>query len=227
MQAGGDVLISLVSAGTRGGVRAADPTLAVLARRAAAGDDAAFDVIYRRLDAGLRRFLARRGIASTAQVEELAQTTWVDVWLALQAGRYDASRSALTTFLYAVAHKTWLQHRRRMRGERASTLEVSALSSVALDESADPGDAMDLAAEVQLVRDCLFDQGTAGLTQDEHTVILGLRAGESERTLAARLGLAASTVHARKLSAFDKLRRYIDLRGTGSSGTERGQSLDG
>src|SRR5882672_7914335 len=91
----------------------ADQALQHLAAQALAGDESAFETLYRRLHGGLHRFLLRRVAGSAEVAEELAQRAWVEVWRAFQEQRYDPTRAAVTTYVYAIGYKIWLQHCRR------------------------------------------------------------------------------------------------------------------
>jgi RNA polymerase sigma factor (sigma-70 family) len=202
---------------------AAVTSLAALAERALAGDEPAFEELYRRLDGGLQRFLSRRGGTTGELVEELAQRTWVAVWGALHAGRYDPRRSAFSTFLYAVGYKVWLQHRRQARTGPQPLDDVEGLLDGLLHDLNDPADALDLGELLDAVRACIASHATAGaLTADERAVLQGVTAGESERALAARLGVAASTINARKASIYGKLRECLARKGFGPPAGERG-----
>lgn len=185
-----------------------------LADRAQRGERPAFEELVRRLEQGLKRVLLRRTGGQFALVEELAQSTWVAVWDALRQGRYDAGRAAISTFVYAVAHKLWLRHLRDRRGPAA---EPAALESVLIGratEADDPAAALESAELLEAMRGCLRSDGDAfSLTPEERRVVIGLAAGESERSLSAELGLAASTIHARKQAAYEKLRRCLAAKG--------------
>src|SRR5207249_225931 len=85
------------------------PTLRDLSAAASRGDRAAFEQIHRRLGGGVRRLLLARVGNRPELADELAQRTWVAAWEALRAGRYDPSRAEFSTFIYAVAYKTWLR----------------------------------------------------------------------------------------------------------------------
>lgn len=183
--------------------------LVTLAARAARGDDDAFENIYRRLDGGLRRFFVRRGVTGAELVEELAQRTWVEVWLALREGRYDATRAAVSTFVYAVGFKVWLQHRRRARQDGRQVEENGLGFALAVSQFADPGDALDLAERVERVRSVLRCGG-AGLSDDELRLLRAVASGGSERALAQEFGVAASTINARKAIVLKKLRTHIE-----------------
>ena len=64
------------------------------------------------------------------------------------------------------------------------------------------------------MRDCLSATDTRyALSDEERVVVRGLANGETERSLASQLGIAASTVHARKMSSYNKLRHCLALKG--------------
>jgi len=160
------------------------------------------DAAHRRFDPGLRRLFAARG-AGAHEADELSQRTWAAVWQAVREGKYDPSRSALSTFVYAVAMKMWL------RGRRSAARPPDAVLDLAdrlLDRGADVGDAAALAELLGRVREAL-----AGdlVSEDDRRVLLALSRGLSDRDLARELGVAPSTAHARKASALDRLRRAL------------------
>lgn len=101
-----------------------------LVERVAAGDREAFAALYRRHHATIFRF-ARLMTGSNEMAEDVVQEVFLT--LMLSASRYDASRSALSTYLYGVAR----QHTRRrlFRERRFVTIDDSAI-----DASMAPGD---------------------------------------------------------------------------------------
>lgn len=191
------------------------PDLSDLARRAAAGDRAAFDAVHARLNPGLRQMLVRRG-ANLPTAEELAQAAWAGVWKACVQGRYDPSRASIATFAYAVAGKVWLQHlRARGRPDDASAVVDR------VDPSADPSEAARLAEVLEVLRGVLEGREEA-LTAQERWVVRHAAEGASDREIAARLGMAPSTANAAKQGAYAKLRRLLGRLGFGDDSGERG-----
>lgn len=198
-------------------VTPAHDSLAALAARAAAGDHGAFEQIHRRLSDGLRRLFLKRSGGRNDLADDLTQRAFIASWQAISTGRYDPARSAISTFIYAVGYKIWLQHLRahgravpQDRGEELADLPVST----------DPTTAPALAELVQVVRDCL--SGRVGdLSEDERAILRAVAAGESDRATARRLGLAASTANARKNAAYEKLRRTLSSLGFRPEETER------
>lgn len=87
-----------------------DP-LAVLAARAGAGDDAAFAALVQAASERLFNFLYR--LTGQAQdAEDLSQETWLKAHRALT--RYQPHRPFLP-WLFTIARRTWLNHRRAAR----------------------------------------------------------------------------------------------------------------
>lgn len=186
-------------------------SLAELAKSAALGDLAAFRALHERLDPGVRRFFARRvGLARHAQ-DELSQRTWVAFWDSLRQARYDATRSSVTTYIYAVAYKVWLQTFRRQPSRVAEAGCLDDFAASLFDPTGAPSDVLHAAEMIDAVRDCL--NGSAGLTPQEGAVIHAVARGASERDIAAELRIAPSTVNARKRSALDKLRQCLAAKG--------------
>lgn len=194
-----------------------DP-LAEFARRAAAGDHASFTHIHRRLSEGLRRLNLRRCGGKADLADDLTQRAFVAAWQAIAGGRYDPSRSAVSTFIYAVAFKIWLQHL-RAQGRAAGTGPLREADEPP-GVSPDPTGAPALAEEVQAVRECLAGR-LGDLTEEERSILRAVAAGESDRAMARRLGLAASTANARKNAAYVKLRRVLASLGFRGEESER------
>ena len=89
-----------------------DPADAELMQRTVLGDRDAFAVLYRRHHAIVYRF-ARLMTGSTSAAEDIVQEVFLVVMR--DAGRYDATRAALTTYLYGIARH---QTRRRLARDR-------------------------------------------------------------------------------------------------------------
>jgi RNA polymerase sigma factor (sigma-70 family) len=182
------------------------------------GDAGAFEQIHRRLDGGLRRqFLTRAGRGDLA--DDLAQRTWMAVWKAFQEGKYHPERAAISTFVYAVGMKVWLQHLRKNRRQVGQLPEAVAEAST---EDADPALTLRLAELLDAVRDGLKATPGGPLSEEERWIVQEAARGESDRTLAKRLGVAPSTLNVRKKGALEKLRRFLATRGHRGESGERG-----
>ncbi len=169
------------------------------------GDPAEFSRLHARLAPGLRALFRRRVRGHHELVEDLTQQTWSQVWQAVCAGRYDPARAAPSTFVYAVANHIWLQH---CRSARHVKLPAKAGSMANLNG------ALEYSELLEALRACLQQpEGPSALDVVERHIVLGLARGASERELARQLNLAASTVHARKLNAYKKLRNCLAAKG--------------
>lgn len=186
-------------------------TLGDLALRASRGDRGAFDQIHSRLAGGVRQLFLKRLGARGDLADDLAQRAFLAAWQAISTGRYDPARSAASTFIYAISLKIWLQHlRAEGRRSRREAGDESALAMAAGGEDVDQAPAM--AELLQVVRDSLSGAHEE-LTSQEREILRCVAEGESDRSLARRLGLAPSTANAKKNAAFDKLRRILGARG--------------
>lgn len=202
------------------------PTLRALSARAMAGDEPAFEQLHRRVGAGVRRMLLKRSGGREDLVDDLAQKTWSSVWVALRDGKYDPERSAITTFVYAVANKAWLTHLRGFAREHGYVGDGPSLRAEmptggggAAAPDAGPADVAGEAEVIDVVRACLREGGPGGLTEHERIVLRAIGAGESDRGLARRLGCSSSTVNIRKHAGYAKVRAYLASLGIGD-GTE-------
>ena len=92
-----------------------------LMRRTAAGDREAFATLYRRYHATIFRF-ARLMTGSNAAADDIVQEVFLSVMR--DAGRYDAARAAVPTYLYGSARH--LTRRRLLRDRRFVALELVA-----------------------------------------------------------------------------------------------------
>jgi FixJ family two-component response regulator len=88
----------------------------------------------------------------------------------------------------------------------------------------EPLDDLALAELLDAVRQCLSAAGTANsLTDIERHIVQQVVQGATDRSLAAALGLAPSTVNARKQSAYAKLRRCLAAKGHRQMTRERNE----
>lgn len=190
-------------------------SLETLAQAAARGNEVAFERLHARLQAGLLRFLVKRTGRRGDVAEELAQRAWVEMWRALREGRYDPQRGAFSTFLYAIGYKLWMQHCRAERGSAGADLSEDVLSEL-LQHTEDRLDELHVVDLLEALRGCLEQaDGPNRLLAEERELLALLAQGASERQAAERLGLAASTVNARKRAAYAKVRACLEAKGFG------------
>lgn len=144
-----------------------------LVRRAAAGDRAAFETLFREHQTSLRRFLARR--VEPAFLDDLLQDVWLAAWSSLS--RYN-ERSRFKTWLFAVAVNKYRDHcRRRTRASVEVPLSVVEGTAVGGDmlgalESAEAARAV-LATLSEAHREVLDLYYGSGLTLAEVARALG------------------------------------------------------
>lgn len=200
----------------------ADCTLQALSEALTRRDRSAFEAVYARLAGGLRRFLLRKSGGRVDWAEEIAQKTWAAVWEAVQDRRYDPQRASISTFVYAIAYKMWLREVRASRSAATVIDGAARLSETRPGGADDPAEVAGLAETIEAVRACLrAADNPGGLTELQRSIVAAVAAGESERSLAEQLGVAPSTVNARKQAAYRKLRRCLAARGISADSIER------
>jgi len=199
--------------------RRVQDSMADLAAAAATGDRGAFEAIHRRLAGGIHRLFLDRAAGRQELADDLSQRTWLAAWESLQKGRYDPSRAAITTFVYAIGYKMWLQYLRTASRPETLVADVFDGNRADLDTPEYECHAAEL---LTAVRDCLKNKGESSvLTEDERGIVRASAAGTSDRDIARQMQIAASTLNARKQSAFEKIRRFLAGHGHRGHSTER------
>ena len=133
----------------------------------------------------------------------------------------------MSTFIYAVAYKLWLQHCRTSR-TGSQRRGVSDYLTCLIEESARPDDVLAAADLLDALRACLNGRDSPhGLSEDERLLIFRSAAGSSERTLATEFGVAASTINGRKRLIYNKLRKCLAAKGFRADHAERGLAAGG
>jgi RNA polymerase sigma-70 factor (ECF subfamily) len=124
-----------------------DPADADLMRRTAQGDREAFALLYRRHHAIVYRF-ARLMTGSASAAEDIVQEVFLVVMR--DAGRYDATRAALPTYLYGVArHQT---RRRLARDRHFVAFESNASDAFSHSTDDDPSTTIERRESLQRLR---------------------------------------------------------------------------
>lgn len=195
-----------------------DRSLSDLASSAAAGDRVAVDALHRRLEPGLRRLFLKRTGGREEIAEDLCQRTWTACWRALALGKYEPARAAFSTYLYAIGSRVWLEHLRRA-GRAEPMSELTAYEADLAGD--DPAAHARLAEVIHLVRECLAGRD-GDLAEEDRWILREVGAGATDRELAKRMGVAPSTVNARKRQALERLRRLLASRGVRGDSTEHG-----
>jgi RNA polymerase sigma factor (sigma-70 family) len=182
-------------------------SLRELSDAAASGERAVFDEVHRRLDVIVRRFMRERG-ADASLSDDLSQRVWFAVWQACRAGTYDPSRSAISTFVYAVSSNVWLQHL-RSRGTRDARTQAIESLGVDITDAERATDFARTAEAVDFVRRALSpiqsDPAPEGLTERERAALRATGEDVTDRDLALRLGVSPSTAHTTRRTALEKL----------------------
>lgn len=153
---------------------------AALMRQAQAGDEHAFTGLVQEFTGRLFRFLAATGLPA-ADADDLVQETFIRVHRHL--GRYDA-RWSVSTWLYTIAHRLALNHRRDRRSLRP--LEDVAEAAAAADGGTEEDDGIwDLARSVLSPRDfqVLWLRYGEDRSIEELAAILGVQPGNAKVVL--------------------------------------------
>ncbi len=182
-----------------------------LSQRAVAGDHAALSELHAALTPGLVRHFARKlaGMRdSMTLADELAQNTWVLLWSLLQAGKYDPARARLTTFIYAVGHIAWLRFMRERQRDVRRAGPMPEIDGLDLASGDDPAAGVQLAAELQMVRDALAG-AVDGFGPADQDLLRAIALGQSDRELASQLGVSPSTAHQRKRGILQRLAEWL------------------
>ncbi|MDT3396569.1 sigma-70 family RNA polymerase sigma factor [Streptomyces sp. B1866] len=189
-----------------GGVRPAAPRAAartpddVLALRAAAGDDAAFEVLVRRHHAVLLQ-LAGRLLGSAAEAEDAVQEAFVSAWRRLPEFRGEA---AFGSWMYRIVTNRCLNALRSR--PRTQPLE-SVPEPVAPEHQSSPVRAAESAASVHALVAAL-----AGLTPEQRACwVLRELHGLSYEDIAAAVGIGVQAVRGR---IFRARRQLTEAMGT-------------
>ncbi len=100
----------------------ADDCKALLAAIAARRDHSAFARLFDRFATRIETYLRRLG-AERALAEDLAQDVMLVIWQ--QAGRYDPTRAAASTWIFAIARNRLIDALRRQRSEQRTDGDAS------------------------------------------------------------------------------------------------------
>ena len=163
------------------------------------GDMAAFEILYRRHNDALYRYLLRL-CRHRDNADDIFQEVWGKIIKA--ADRYRPT-AKFTTFLYRVAHNCFIDHlRRNKRHTHPGALEP--------DTQADPGDLPETVAERSLARERL-ELALQDLPDEQRDVfLLHEEAGLGLDEIAAVTGSNRETTKSRLRYAVKKLRVAID-----------------
>ena len=163
------------------------------------GDVAAFEVLYKRHNDALFRYLLR-----LCRHRETADDIFQDVWGKIIKVRENYRPTAkFSTFLYRVAHNCFIDHiRRNKRHNHAVDIEV--------DSQPDPGEQPDMQTERSLARQRL-EAALRNLPDEQRDAfLLHEEGGFSLDQIASITGSKRETSKSRLRYAVNKLRQAID-----------------
>lgn len=167
----------------------------------AAGDTRALEQLFDRYS-GLLTALARRVLHDPSDAEEIVQEVFLQVWN--QAGRYDRSRSSVSTWLVLITRSRAID-RLRSRQVKDRTLSALKQEKPSLHTSPEGG------------RNVLLDQRRsrlqselAELPNEQREVLeLAFFKGMTQSEISGSTGIPLGTVKTRTLLAMKKLRKAL------------------
>ena len=166
--------------------------------RYAAGEAAAFDLLYGRYRVRLLRYLVRL-TGQAAVAEELYQDTWSRVIDA--RARYEPS-ARLAAWLFRIAHHLAIDHLRRSRPTVSADEVLIAFSGLPEDY---PALALDQSQQMQRLSD-LVD----ALPEEQRAVLLMRAEGDlTLEEIASSVGTGRETIKSRLRYALAKLREGL------------------
>ena len=180
-----------------------------LMSRYAGGDEKAFEAVYRRHRAGLRRFFARQ-CGSEATAQELAQEVWFRVIRAVQDGNYSAD-GRFGPYLYRIARNHLIDWYRKTGSYREieidETTETETESAMlersgARNPEQELGDKQALKNVLSAIEDLPEEQRTAlmmYLESDMSYEEIAEATGTNRETVKSRLRYARQTLRERVL----------------------------
>jgi RNA polymerase sigma factor (sigma-70 family) len=164
------------------------------------GDEDAIREVYQRFGRPVYT-LGLRLLGSAEAAEELTQDVFLTAWR--KAGRFDAARGRLSTWLMAIAHNLAVDRLRREHGvTRPSLVFVDELPEQEADEAVGTG-----TIESVVQRD-LARRAMDALSDAERSLLaLAYFRGMTAREIAEADGIPLGTVKTRLRTALIKLRR--------------------
>ncbi len=177
--------------------------LALLLRRCARGDEAAFGAFY---DATSARAwgMALRVLRNRAQAEEVLQEAYLQVWR--QAGRFDPARGGAGAWLLTIVHRSAVD---RVRSAEASSRREQTYvdQSHVAPESDATGRAAEASMEARRVRSAL-----SGLTEIQRQAVeLAYWGGYTHTEVAGILDVPVGTAKTRIRDGLIRLRDTLGV----------------
>ncbi len=173
--------------------------------RIAAGSESALSTLYDRWH-GVVSALADRILADADEADDVVEETFWQAWR--NAGRFDASRGSVQTWLLTIARTRSLDRLRARRRRREQSADADgpdsspSIASLAADPAADASTGAEQGEQRKFVRAAL-----AELPAEQRTTLeLAYFGGLSQSEIAARMHEPLGTVKTRTRMALQKLR---------------------
>ena len=179
-----------------------------LMRRYLAGDEKAFEIVYRRRREGLRRFFERQ-CGSKALGQELAQDVWFKLLRACQNEQYTAE-AKFTTYLYRLAKNQLIDWYRKNGDVKTVELYDSLGSEDEVVESQDyhVDDPESIYADKERLETVM--EAIKSLSKEQQTTLLmQLEGNMSYDEIAEAMGTNRETVKTRLRYARSHLKRRV------------------
>ncbi len=180
----------------------APATAEELIRRAALGDERAFEGLYDAF-AGRVFGLARRIVRNPSQAEEVAQEVFLEIWR--RASRFDPAKGSATSWILTMTHARSVD---RVRSAQASTdreLKVAQASHEAEIDSV--VEAVESAFERKAVQKCL----TTLTDLQRESITLAYYSGYTYREVAELLTTPLPTIKTRLRDGMIRLRDCLGV----------------
>lgn len=170
-----------------------------LVAQIAAGDvGAPVAALYGRYGKRLFRFGVQH-LRDEGLAEEMVQETFVRLWRT--AGRFDAEKSSVSTYLYVIARSAAADIRKRPSSRPLMTVDNADLPPIP--------DTVDQIVDSMLVREAIESLSPA----HAEVIRLNLEEGLTQRQIAERLGLPLGTVKTRTFHGVRALQAALVERG--------------
>jgi RNA polymerase sigma-70 factor, ECF subfamily len=168
--------------------------------RVARGDQAAFEAVYDSL-AGPVYGLIYRVVRDPAQSEEVSQEVLLEVWRT--AARFDPAKGSAATWVMTIAHRRAVD---RVRSAAAAAAREARTAEVPIQND-EVADTVEASLDAEQVRRCLD-----GLTvAQRESITLAYYGGYSYRQVAAKLGVALSTIKTRIRDGLIRMRDCLGV----------------
>ncbi|GAC1656086.1 MAG: sigma-70 family RNA polymerase sigma factor [Gemmatimonadaceae bacterium] len=186
------------------GSAAATPDDVSLIRGMTNGDEQSLGALYDRWSPSVYA-LASRMLRDPSEAEEVVEETFWQAWR--QAGRYEAARSSVSTWLLTIARSRAVDRLRSLRRSREDVDTGGGIIESIATDSPDPAalvDAGDRRAKVV--------RALAQLPPEQRDALeLAYFSGFSQTEIAERTGLPLGTVKTRMRLALQKLRSSLTI----------------